>query len=209
MELSRGFLYTESTMHYQRHVYTVIFIADLLLAGYLVCAPLLPKLPFLLRSQPVSSYGRGGEGKVVEQGNLDKITNPVPEHNTLVVPVIGIDAQVLEGTSVAILDKGVWHRPKSSTPDKGGNTVLVAHRFLYTSGPNTFYNLDKLAVGNRFVLFWHGVRYLYEVRSVTVTDPNDASVEAPTQESMVTLWTCTPLFVATQRLVVKAALVQT
>src|SRR5262249_42108620 len=105
------------------------------------------------------------------------------------------------------LFKGIWRRPKSSTPDQGGNTVLVAHRFLYTFGPNTFYNLDKVKVHDHFSVVWKKQRYYYEVTEIETVLPTDVTVEAQGPEPVVTLWTCTPVFIANKRLVVVGKLI--
>lgn len=129
-----------------------------------------------------------------------------PQDNRLVIPKIGVDSHVYEGTNEAVLDKGVWHRPNSSTPDKGGNTVLTAHRFMYTSGKNTFYHLDMLAVGDQFTVFWKGENYAYTVKETKVVPADNLSIEDSTTEAQVTLYSCTPLFSTTDRLVVIATL---
>jgi sortase A len=145
---------------------------------------------------------------LTNQDALQEQTEVVPEENTIVIPKIGVDGRVHEGKSLATLNKGVWRRPRSSTPDKGGNTVFVAHRFLYTSGPNTFYHLDKLTQGDRFVIFWEKKRYVYEVTETRIVLPEELDIEAPTREPVLTLYTCTPLFTADKRLVVRAKVIE-
>lgn len=132
---------------------------------------------------------------------------PIPKENTLVIPKIGGDGELYEGNGTSALAKGFWRRPKSSTPNKGGNTVIVAHRFLYTSGPKTFYNLDKMEVGDRFAIYWEGVEYNYEVYDISIVPPTATEIEGDTVDPIVTLYTCTPIWTAKDRLVVKARLI--
>ncbi len=68
---------------------------------------------------------------------------PIPKENRLVIPKISVDGEINTGGKES-LDKGLWLRPDTSNPSLGGNTVIVAHRFLYSSGPITFYHLDKM-----------------------------------------------------------------
>lgn len=133
---------------------------------------------------------------------------PIPKENTLVIPKIGVDTQIHEGESISTLNKGIWHRPKTSSPDLGGNTVLAGHRYLYTEGPNTFYNLDKLVVGDKIIIFWKGKEYDYEIVETKVVPPTAIEIEDNTKDPLLTIYTCTPLFTSTDRLVVLAKLLK-
>lgn len=135
-----------------------------------------------------------------------KQTTPeaLPSENRLVIPEIGVNAPILESESPAILDQGIWRRPNTSTPDVGGNTVLVGHRFMYTSGPTTFYLLPKLQVGDSITVYWNHAKYSYLVKSIEVVQPTAIEVEAPSTEPLLTLYTCTPLWNPTQRFVIRA-----
>lgn len=126
-----------------------------------------------------------------------------PEDNRVVIPELLLNQPILEGRSVYTVDKGVWRPPYSSTPDKGGNTILIGHRFTYSS-PAVFYHLDLLRPADRFTIFWQGQKYVYQVRETRIVNPTDTSVEAPTEEPVITLYTCTPLWTAKQRLVIRA-----
>jgi sortase A len=82
---------------------------------------------------------------------------------------------------------------------------LVGHRFTY-AGAAVFYNLDKVKSGDQIIVYWHGKAYEYKVFNISQVSPNKASVEAPTNESILTLYTCTPLLTAKDRLVIQAVL---
>ncbi len=189
----------------------VLFVSTLLLGAYIIAAPFMPEAQYALRPlwlQAQSFLGFQKETVTVQVVATSDTQEPIPAENTLLIDKIGVNGIVYSGTSVSTLEKGIWHRPKSSTPDKGGNTVLVAHRFLYTSGPNTFYHLDKLKVDDRFVLYWEGKKYIYQVSEVKTVPALAYDIEYPTKDPIVTLWTCTPLFTATNRLVVRANLIE-
>ena len=197
------------------------------LAIYILFFPVLPEIQYRLtassRKIPLYKGALGNEylsesKKSTQKSIIDTLIGvgedakasdlrPIPSENTLFIPQIGADGKVFEGNSNATLNKGFWRRPKSSTPDKGGNTVIVAHRFLYTAGPKTFYNLDKMEVGDKFALYWEGKEYNYEVFEVTIVAPTAVEIEGYSDEAMVTLYTCTPLWTAKDRLVVKAKLI--
>lgn len=130
----------------------------------------------------------------------------IPTENTLVIPQIGISSKIFDGVDESTLDLGVWRRPNTSTPDQGGNTVLTAHRFLYRSGPNTFYHLGKIDIGDNFIVYWEGKEYDYEVIDKFQVHETQIEVEDPSDEPIITLYTCTGLD-AKDRLVVKGKLI--
>lgn len=177
-----------------------------LLAVYILLAPLLPAVAsFLTRwTDPTGGY-RYRSHLANAAGARDAALSPAPhDRNVLVLPQIGVDAEILEGSSVDVLRRGLWRRPRSGNPERGGNTVITGHRFLYTNGPNTFYALDKMRVGDRFLIFWNGQEYNYEVDDIRTVPPERVEIERPTHEDVVTLYTCTPLWTSKNRLVVRA-----
>lgn len=128
--------------------------------------------------------------------------------NLLIIPKIGVKIPIVEGTTESTLNKGAWRLPETSTPDKGSNTVITGHRWMYKPpSEKTFYLLDKLEVGDTFKITWNGKDYNYKVIGVSIVMPTDVWVLNPTQKSVVTLITCTPLFSISKRLIVKAELV--
>lgn len=127
--------------------------------------------------------------------------------NWLVIPKMGVDSAIYEG-GVEMLNRGVWHLPRTSTPDKGGNTVLSAHRWLYEPpDPRTFWNIDKVEVGDEVYIKWQDKEYTYRVISTEVVTPDRVDILQPTTEPILTFFSCTPLYSTSHRLVVKAELV--
>lgn len=177
---------------------------------YLVVSPFLPSIVYSF-SQPSQNYTYVDEEafhKLSDANKNFKNLKIIPKENTLIIPKIGVDGLIHEGESDRTLDKGIWHRPKSSTPDKGGNTVLAAHRFMYTQGPITFYHLDKLVLGDKITVIWNKKQYDYEVIEIKEVLPTAIEIENNTDEPILTLFTCTPLFSTERRLVVVAKLVE-
>jgi sortase A len=138
---------------------------------------------------------------------LTKAPTPLPKDNRIVIPKIGVDAPITEGTSTSALDQGMWRRPNSSTPDKGGNTVITGHRVLRTKGPITFYFLNKVALNDEVYIYWKGKEYVYKVFAIKVVNPDQVDIENETKDSIITLYTCTPAWTSKFRLVVKAKLI--
>lgn len=128
----------------------------------------------------------------------------LPQDNRLVIPKIGVDNQIVEGADERALWRGIWHYPASSTPDKGGNTVLTGHRFQYLAGPRTLYLLDQVNVGDIVIVYWKGAEYDYTVRERKIVNPGDVAILDATTTAQLTIYTCTPLFTTKQRLVLIA-----
>jgi LPXTG-site transpeptidase (sortase) family protein len=167
------------------------------LAIYLIVLPLSPEIIFQLKTLAINK-------NVYQPFSIQAEENSV---NRLIIPKIFVNGEIFEGELPEVLDKGLWLRPTSSTPERGSNTIIVAHRYLNTTGPETFYHLDKLEIGDQIEVIWNQKKYFYEVFETSVVDPTEMKVERWTKTSILTLYTCTPLWTAKQRLVVKSKLV--
>lgn len=176
---------------------------------YLVLMPFLPLIPYYFREFMGMNEYRPVEvstdGSKTNREGIEKGSENIPKGNTLRIPAVGIDVNIVEGNSDKALDKGAWHRPGTGDPLSGGNMVVTGHRFKYLPPSNlTFYNLDKIVVGDRVIVYWNGTRYDYEVSKIHVVTPDQIEVEAPTVKPQLTLYTCTPLWTAKLRLVIVA-----
>lgn len=183
-------------------------VVVMLLGLYIVILPWWPNISLWVTQLFDQSDGYVYRGELssgrADDGNL----KPPPAENTLVIPSIAIDETVIEGDSLAVIGGGgVWRRPQTSTPDKGGNTVIIGHRFSY-SDPSTFYHLDKIDEGERLSVWWNSQEYVYEVFESVVVPATAIEIEDNTEEPILTLYTCTPIWTAQDRLVVRARLVE-
>ncbi len=174
--------------------------AVFLLAVYIAAAPFLPEFTWWAQhSTPLKT--------ITPPANVEAIANgtqaPAITGNVLVVPRLGMQETIYGGGMIS-LRYGVWRLPYTSTPDKGGNTVLVGHRFTYTEPRGVFYYLDKVQVGDLITAYWNSKPYQYKVTSINVVPPDDVAVEANTSSPRLTLYTCTPLWNAKDRLIVVA-----
>lgn len=139
-----------------------------------------------------------------------KAPTPTPIRDRLVIAKGNINMPVFLGDTEKTLNKGGWLFPSTSRPEIGGNSVIFGHRYMYRPPKsNTFWNLDKVAIGDEMVLYWKGKEYTYKVFETKVIEPTDLSVIQPTSDSRLTVITCTPLFSTKQRLVVTGALIST
>ncbi|MBU2235485.1 sortase [Patescibacteria group bacterium] len=128
--------------------------------------------------------------------------------NRVIIPKIGVNAKIVEGENDQALLRGAWHMPQTSTPDKGSNTVITGHRFRFLPPNNTtFYLLDKLEKDDIVTVVWEGKEYYYRVIETKVVSPDQTEVINASKESILTLFTCTPLFTSQKRHVVISELI--
>jgi sortase A len=179
----------------------LLFVAIVLINGYIIAAPLLPQITFWWHDH--HSNRRVELTKLVHQPTIHS------QPNGLVIPAMMLQAPTLEGPESNwsnLLKAGIWRWPASSTPDKGGNTVFLAHRFSYTGPHGAFYYLNKLKPGDEIGIVWNQKTYTYIVTSSTEVSPTNTAIENNTKDAQITLFTCTPLWHPVNRLVVVAKL---
>lgn len=193
------------TLVTHRRINDFLSLVVAVFAIYILALPLIPYVQLWWDKTTDKTDGYVYTTKLVP--NPPKETKPIPKENRLVLPTIQLDEEVHEGAGFWTLNKGLWRRPHTSSPDQGGNTVIVGHRFTY-DGPATFYHLDKIKPGDRFPMYWNGTEYNYEVSAVKVVSPLALEIEKNTAEPMLTIYTCTPLWSAKERLVIQAKLIE-
>lgn len=197
----------------------VLIVSIILNCFWIGLAPLLPELMFRIKGNSdfvmpelrrVVNNKEFNSSDTVDHIDIGNIENnrESSSTNVLIIPSINLITPILELGGIEELHTGSWIRPGISSPEKGGNTVIVAHRYTSKGGlaENTFYNLPKVVVGDKLYTDWMGHRYEYTVYEVKIVSPDDSSVEDDTLEPILTLYTCTPLWTSTERFVVRARL---
>jgi sortase A len=182
-----------SLVHTPLRRFNDILSVLVILAGlYIVVAPFLPQVERAI-NPPVPSKG------------VHATTKLVPSQNLLQIPRLGMVQLINTGHSTAELSKGVWLIPATSTPDHQSNTVMAGHRFTY-AGPAVFYFLDKIQINDKIYVDWQRKEYTYKVAHIDVVPPSQTSVQLATPTPTLTLYTCTPLLTAKNRLVITSQL---
>ncbi len=189
-----------------RQFNNVLSIVIVALGIYIFATPWLPQANFWWRQKfgAKPSLVIASTNSQPDQPNSDKPTETFPQDNVLVIPKLLLQLKIFEGPGSGTLAQGIWHRPNTSSPNKDGNTVIVGHRFTYSHPNGPFYFLDRLASGDDIIVYWQQQKYVYRVDSVFVTQANDVGIEKASDTSMLTLYTCTPLWSAKDRLIVQA-----
>lgn len=122
---------------------------------------------------------------------------------TIKIPKISVNLPIYHGTSQTALASGAGHLYGSSLPVGGDGThsVITGHRGLVNA--MMFTRLDEMKTGDFFYIEVMGETLGYEVDRITVINPDDTSqLKIVPGEDRVTLMTCTPYGVNTQRLLI-------
>lgn len=120
------------------------------------------------------------------------------------IPSINIKLPIYYGTSVDILKKGVGVLDGTSLPVGGENThsVLSAHTGL--ANQRLFTDIDKLKDGDVFYLHILKKDLAYKVNQIKVVHPDEIDeLKISDEKDYVTLLTCYPYGINTERLLVR------
>ena len=108
------------------------------------------------------------------------------------IPRLNYDEIVLEGASPRTLAFGPAHLLNGTGLGEPGNLVLAGHRTSW------FRPLEGVAQGDTILVQWFQSRpgglqeRTYTVNKISVVDPQDTALLAPTPEDELTLITCYP-----------------
>ncbi len=120
------------------------------------------------------------------------------------IPKINLEVPVYFSTSDLVLSNGVGILEGTNLPmgGKGTHSVLSAHRGLSLGG--MFTDLPKVKVEDLFYITFYGEKLAYEVDQIQTIEPEDLTPFGinPTKD-YVTLLTCTPIGINTQRFIVR------
>lgn len=120
------------------------------------------------------------------------------------IPMINVSLPMYHGTSEAVLQVAVGHLEWTSLPTGGEGThcVLSGHRGLPSA--KLFTDLDKVNIGDVFLLRVLDEVLTYEVDQILIVEPQDtAALHIEEGQDFCTLVTCTPYGVNSHRLLVR------
>ena len=126
------------------------------------------------------------------------------------IPSIDCSLPIYHGTEESVLQIAIGHLEWSSLPVGGESThcVLSGHRGLPSARLLT--DLDKLVVGDTFLINVLDEILTYEVDQILIVEPYDlSSLEIVPGEDLMTLVTCTPYGINTHRLLVRGHRIET
>ena len=126
------------------------------------------------------------------------------------IPSIDCSLPVYHGTEESALQIAVGHLEWSSLPVGGRSThcVLSGHRGLPSA--KLFTNLDKLQMGDVFMLRVLDEVLTYEVDQILIVEPQETgALQIEEGQDYCTLVTCTPYGINTHRLLVRGHRIDT
>lgn len=151
--------------------------------------------------------GQGG-GSPSKESKTQKQLKSQKVLGIIKIDKLDIKYPVVEGVKANNLRIGIGHIPGTSGPGKPGNCVLAGHR-NYTFG-RFFNRLDELKEGDMISISDKKAEYRYKINKKFVVKPDDLSVlKGVKDEKVLTLITCTPIYIASHRLIVQARLEET
>jgi LPXTG-site transpeptidase (sortase) family protein len=167
----------------------------------------------------VWSPSQARKGQQLEKYLLHHQTVAVPQRLLAVAPPgrepalriaiakIRVDAPVVQtppsNGEWEVADWSVGHLTTTPNPGANGNDALSAHDDIKGE---IFKRLGELGPGDDILLYTKHSVYTYTVVKQQIVDPSDVSVLAATTHPTITLISCTPYWVDTQRVIVKAVL---
>ena len=123
------------------------------------------------------------------------------------IPSIDCEEIVKDGSERWTLAKAIGHMDGTAYPGKIGNCVIAGHR-NYNFGLY-FNRLDEVKISDELILDTKDGTYTYQVTDIKIVEPEEVSVLDQTENATITLITCTPIYVATHRLIITGELVKT
>jgi sortase A len=126
----------------------------------------------------------------------------------IVIPAIGLNMVVVQGTDEGDLEKGPGHYDRASgentaLPGAGGVVAVAGHRTTFL---HPFRHIDSLVPGDNVYLEMPYGTFRYEVYFHKVVTPNNWSILRPRPFEKLVLTACQPLYSASHRWVTFARL---
>ena len=122
----------------------------------------------------------------------------------ITIPELRLKLAIYHGVDESVLQVGIGHIEGSSLPVGGSGThcVISGHRGLPSA--KLFTDIDKLVIGDVFMLHVYDELLTYEVDQILIVEPEDYSALAIEEgKDYCTLVTCTPYGINTHRLLVR------
>jgi len=119
------------------------------------------------------------------------------------IPAIAVDAPVVQGDGWEQLRLGVAQHVGTPDPGQNGNIVLSGHNDIFGE---VFRYLDRLKPGDVVILFTSQKQYTYVITGTKFVKPTHVEVMNPTLNPTLTLISCYPYLIDTQRIIISAVL---
>lgn len=145
-----------------------------------------------------------------------------PFENRLIIPKLGANVPIVNPSTDSLVQEnwkkfeediqsslrnGVVHYPGSARPGQAGNFFVTGHSSYYPwddgKYKDVFARLSELEIGDIYIVYYGGDKYVYKVTSKKEVKPSDTSVlDQPTDKRIGTLMTCSPVGTTLRRLII-------
>ncbi len=131
---------------------------------------------------------------------------PQPEQPIRIeIPSIGLEWPVVLGDDWESLKLGVGHHIGSANPGERSNMVLSGHNDIFGE---PFRYLPDVQMQDEIIVHTANRAYRYVVKAKRIIEPTEVQVMDPTRKPVVTLISCYPYLIDTQRIVVIGELIE-
>ncbi len=131
-------------------------------------------------------------------------TYTLTSYGTVSIPSIGLELPVWDGAGVIELRYGAGRMPLSCEAGHPGNLVIFGHRMRRYG--SIFNRLGEVSIGDSITIFRNESSFTYVVDKTVTIEPSEISCYISREDAgdtcAITLITCTPVGVGTQRLLV-------
>lgn len=134
--------------------------------------------------------------------NLDPFKTGIM--GVVIIDKINVNLPIYHDVNEGVIQVGVGHLPGSSLPvgGKGTHAVISTHSGLPSA--KLFTDLNKLKVGDEFILSVLGDELTYKINQIITVLPKDIeALKIEKDKDYVTMFTCTPYGINTHRLLVR------
>lgn len=121
------------------------------------------------------------------------------------IPSIKVNLPIYHTVKPAVLYHGAGHMYGTDLPvgGKGTNAVISAHSGMVDA--TMFDNLEQVKIGDEVIINVFGETLVYHVKNKKIVSPtDDKAIKFPPDKDLLTLITCTPYGLNTDRLLVTA-----
>ncbi|MQC26768.1 MAG: class D sortase [Chloroflexi bacterium] len=130
-------------------------------------------------------------------------TSSPEQAQRITISAIDISAPIVQGDDWESLMRGVGQHIGTADPGQNGNLVLSGHNDIYGE---VFRHLDRLKTGDEITVHTESRTYTYIVTDRLVVAPSFVEVLQPTENPTLTLISCYPYRIDTQRIIITASL---
>ncbi len=121
----------------------------------------------------------------------------------IIIPSIGVDVVMVEGTSKGDLKEGPGHWEEKPFPGQGGNFVVSGHRTTYGA---PFFHIDEVEKGDEIRVILPYAIVNYTVTDVFIVYPDQVDTVRSIGKEQISLAACHPIYSAKQRIVAQGDL---